>query len=73
MYFFDLLEKNDLHQFVFAIYLLSLQRFKKNNPFPALRAPSDTYSEILNLRLPQGAREKIPFLAQMNSYHEGLF
>ena len=26
MYFFNLLEKNDLHQFVFAIYLLSLQR-----------------------------------------------
>ena len=59
MYFFDLLEKNDLHQFVFAIYLLSLQRL---SPSPALRAPS-----------PQGAREKIPFLAQMNSYHEGLF
>ena len=25
-------------------------------PSPALRAPSDTYSEIINLRLPQGAR-----------------
>ena len=41
---------------------------RPHSPSPALRAPSDTYSEILNLRLPQGAREKLPSIA----YEESL-
>jgi len=36
----------------------------RKSPSPALRAPSDTYSKILNLRLPQGAREKLVFLSK---------
>ena len=38
------------------------------SPSPALRAPSDTYSEIINLRLPQGARGMLPSFA----YEESL-
>ena len=45
-----------------------LHTVERCSPSPALRAPSDTYSEIINLRLPQGAREKLPSIA----YEESL-
>ena len=40
---------------------------RPHSPSPALRAPADTYSEIINLRLPQGAREKLPSIAYEES------
>ena len=42
------------------------------SPSPALRAPSDTYSEIINLRLPQGAREKLPFAANGDDFEGSI-
>ena len=45
---------------------------RPHSPSPALRAPSDTYSEIINLRLLQGAREKLPFAANGDDFEGSI-
>jgi len=45
----------------------TVERVEGRSPSPVLRTPSDTYSEIINLRLPQGAREKLPSIAYEES------
>ncbi len=44
-----------------ASVLHTVERVEGRSPSPVLRTPSDTYSEIINLRLPQGARGKLVF------------
>ena len=49
-----------------------LHTVERCSPSPALRAPSDTYSEIINLRLPQGARGMLPSFTYEESCEESL-
>ena len=44
-----------------------LHTVERCSPSPVLRTPSDTYSEIINLRLPQGARGMLPSFAYEES------
>ena len=40
-----------------------LHTIEKSSPSPVLRTPSGTYSDVINIGLPQGVREKLPFAA----------